>query len=530
MTVGQPVLVANDALRRNSLVYDLCVEWAHSLQEDWRVLYAVSETARLAWHHHPGRFADGALETLVNEIGRRLPAKSVESTVPSWRDKRPSVTLHIATAVFPTGGHSRVLAKWVQRDTSANHLVVLTAQTAAMPDFFESALADAGAQLVGMDAGESYVARAATLRAMASACDRVILHTHPSDVVPVLAFSVPGGPPVAMFNHAHFSFGLGTSVSDVVVNTFEYFRRVSERLRFARHTSRMLLVSGNAPPSHAPIDKREAKAIVGLDPLTPVVLTVATENYFRPAGGYDFFRAAERILNEVPQAHLFVVGVDERSELVAPAMRSHPRCHLCGLVPDPSPLYRAADVFLESFPMPSLGAVVEAVAQGEAFPVPVYGAEDSILRISQDPILDFAYRPVSEDDYVNYVTGLLRDRAHMQEAARREKARLLAVDAEWSNDLASLNVEIDSFRHDVVELPVTKMQVSLDSNVLAAFAPVDFDWALRETLPLKLAVRGHWRAVKAGVRTPVEAIRATAGVAVRGARRLVTRLARRAAK
>ena len=75
--------------------------------------------------------------------------------------------------------------------------------------------------------------------------------------------------------------------------------------------------------------------------------------------------------------------------------------------------------------MPSLGVVAEAVAQGEAFPVPVYGADEGILRVSQVPLLSYRYRPKDEDDYVAYVSRVSSNLGDAREEAREARYRFV---------------------------------------------------------------------------------------------------------
>ncbi len=125
-------------------------------------------------------------------------------------------------------------------------------------------------------------------------------------------------------------------------------------------------------------------------------MTIGHEGYFRPAAGYNFLRTVAKIMANEPLAHFIGVGLPSSWQWIPDAIRDDPRFHFVGSVVDPAQYYEAADLCLESFPFPSLGGLVESVAFGEAFPVPVYGPGESILRVTQTPLLDVSYRPPSE--------------------------------------------------------------------------------------------------------------------------------------
>jgi hypothetical protein len=491
-------------LFKNSFLYESCLEWVESVAGDpERCLAAIAETAAIARHFHPGRFADGALENHALRIGRaQLPAAHPIEHPQRLSRGGQSSTLHVATEIHAIGGHSRVLAKWGGRDRTATHTVVLTAQHTPVPAVVEHAISDVGGSIVALQPSETRMLRAAKLREFARRFDRVILHTHPNDVVPIVAFAQTGGPPVAMFNHAHFSFCLGPTIADVVVNTLDYFRALSERYRSARRTRRLTGVPGLVALRPDPIDKPAAKVCINLDPSLNVVLAIAQEPYFAAMPGYDFFATARRLLHQNPTMHLVVIGVRRQSGLVPADLRREERCHWIGPVVDPIPYYRAADVCLESFPMPSLGAICEAVAFGEAFPIPVYGRSEGILRVSQGPVLSYQFRPKDENDYVAYVTDVLSTLSSARDWAHQTRLQMLAIDGRWDDELRRLNTEIDRLAHEPAEIAHAAMIDSEDTRLLAALTPPQLSHQIEQVLPFAHAAWAHIRAVGRGLAPP----------------------------
>jgi hypothetical protein len=388
------------------------------------------------------------------------------------------------------------------RDESSSHAIVLTNQTAPIPNFILRAIDVSGGKLHSLPHQDSFQERAGFLRCASREFDRVVLHHHPHDLIPVLAFAQEGGRPVAMFNHAHFSFCLGATVSDIVINPAEYFRRISEQHRYARRTGMLTGVSGLRPlPSHA-IDKEAARRELNMAPDLPVAMSIGSEPYFCPIEGYDFFHTASRLLKAHPALHLLVVGVPSESPLIPPALRSEARFRCVGPVVNPTPYYQAADLCLESFPMPSLGAFVEAVAYGEAFPVPVYGIGESALRVQYTPLFTLPYRPKDEDDYVSYVGRLLRAREETRAAAREMRLGIIRFDDGWSDRLRDVNQSIDCLKHQPAEIPVSPVVDTADTRELARLNKLDFGEELDRLLPLGEAVRSYFVAAGKGVMTP----------------------------
>jgi hypothetical protein len=378
-------------------------------------------------------------------------------------------TLHVVSELYLVGGHTRALAKWIQMDATSIHAIVLTRHHWAIPEFLARFNLRQGVHLTRLIAEDPLEVRAQNLAALARQHDRVILHTHPDDLIPVLAFAQPGGCPVAMFNHAHFAFNLGGSVADLIINTFGYFQNISRQSRFARETAVLPALPGIFPFETGLVDKAAARASLGLSPTGLVAMTIATEYYFKPSHGYDFFASMGRLLARNPDLTVLVVGVAASSPLVPAALLGNDRIHFLGNVVDPRPFYRAADVSLESFPMPSLGALIESVVYGEAFPVPVYGPGENIVRINPTPLFAYEVRPRTETEYLDYVTGLLADRKTTREKAWALRQTLLNSESMAGEHLAGIYRQLDSLPHEPRELPVVKCENREDNHILAWF-------------------------------------------------------------
>jgi hypothetical protein len=465
-------------------------------------LKAIKRVSIYASYHHPGRFADGALENPALEVGRRMEDRGKNSviTIPT-RKHHVSRTLHLATTLYDVGGHSRVLAKWAETDKSAEHVIVLTDQRQPVPDFFREIITRSGNCCVCLPINKSIENRAAAVRSISHSCDRIILHTHTYDTIPVIAFAKEGGPPVAMFNHAHFSFSLGTTVSDIIINTLEYFRKISERYRFAKSTTTLSFGSGLWSVNNGVVDKENARRELSLPESATVLMSIAQEHYFRPMEGYNFFRTARSILRKLPDAYLIIVGVNKGSPLVPDDLSSNPRLLFTGNVQNPIVYYQASDICLQSFPFPSLGAVAEAVAYGEAYPVPVYGPEENILRVQQTPVLTFPYRPPDEEAYVEYVASLAGRKEEIRAEARKMRAKMEEHDQLFEDQLYSLNILVDSLKHSPAEIPVAKKIDSDDCRTLAELDQSDIGEKINMLYPFITSTYHHVNAVLKGYQT-----------------------------
>ena len=486
-------LLVNDfgyQLLRNNLV-------KLSVRGDSDLLQRAEEVARYAWAAHPGRFADGVIENILLEAGRALEDDPLSTPLPVSVGGETR-TLHVASELYLTGGHSRVLAKWVQRDLGSSHDIVVTRQSGPIPEYLTVIAADRGAKITLLNPNDSIRRRAQVLRSISSAYDRVILHHHPDDAVPVVAYAVTTSCPVAMFNHAHFSYSLGSGVADVIINTMPYFKKITECYRFPRACALLEGPLGLDRLRWQDVNKNLAKERLGISPDSLVAMTIGAEAYFRPSESSNFFKTLGEILESKENLHFLIVGISSNSVLVPSDIRNARRVTLVGPVADPRPYYEASDICLESFPMPSLGALTEAVAYGEAFPVPAFAESETPLKVNQQRVSLIAVRQKTEADYIAYIIDLLNNQIETREKASALRHMLIRDDECFGDQFNTLYELIGHVGHKPRQIPVTDCAVTPENIVLASrTSPA----ALRDViakLPVTDSIGAHIRAVALG--------------------------------
>jgi len=140
---------------------------------------------------------------------------------------------------YPIGGHTALARRWMaQSPFGERHSLVLTfqASSAVEPKLAEAVRRSEGT-LHSVSDRLSFLERASALRRLAwEEADFVVAHVHTWDVVPAMAFAVPGGPPVLLVNHADHSFWVGSAIADLVVDIRDSGAALTKSLRGARAT------------------------------------------------------------------------------------------------------------------------------------------------------------------------------------------------------------------------------------------------------------------------------------------------------
>ena len=332
-------------------------------------LICIRQAALFAARCHTGRFADGGIENIALGLGVDLDAQwPAAGDGPPYRPSRAEPAsgrriLHVATMVDGVGGLTRTIKNWIRHDPVSCHSLLIVRQGGAkVPSWLLETVQRSGGNLVVLPMGVPLSAKARWLQEIArSSADLVVLHHYSHDVVPILAFAVGGGPPVAVLNHADHLFWLGSTVADSVINQREIGRDLSEQRRFTRRNV-VLPIPLEEPPGRLP--RTEAKRLLGIPDDQVVLLSVGRSPKYIPSNGRNFFETASKILDRNTTAHIYLLGVARGD--VARYLRAEPheRLHFLGRIEDPSVYQMAADVYMEGFPTGSQTALLEACLAG----------------------------------------------------------------------------------------------------------------------------------------------------------------------
>ena len=342
--------------------------------------------AEFACFRHPGFYNSVTLESLLLEVADRLDTQKEARVVgerihirqPDTNKKR---VLHVMTEAYGAGGHTRVVSGWI-RNTSetAVHSVVTTAQQGPLPNDIASSIAATGGGYQSLAASSSnLLTRSFLLRQVSrSWADVVVLHAHPYDALPVVAFGVDDGPPVIFFNHADHRFWLGASVADVVADLRPLGQKITLSRRGVKNSKILPVPIIRTNPTSSPeIIRRQFDVKKDIT----VLLTIGDEYKYTPFAGYDFAGIMAKILRRNPNVVLFAVGPRQQGRWAKASALVGGRIRAMGVVDwaDLHAVYACADIYVDGFPIGGTTALLEAGSQG----IPIIG-----LHIPEAPHLN----------------------------------------------------------------------------------------------------------------------------------------------
>jgi len=367
--------------------------------------------ADYAWKNPPGQLASPELEQMLRDLGRKfLPARSTTSQ--STSRSTPKRILHVLTTAYPLGGHTRFVWRWIRQDSGRAHSIVLTGQRGAkVPTQLEQAVKTAGGGIHFLDErfGRLFQ-RAEILRQLSRQSDLVILHVHPYDVLPILAFSEEHRvTPTVYVNHADHVFSIGVATSDIVANirTSGYVTSFKRRGIQKDRGTVLPIPLGEILRTQS---RADAKRILGVPESCVVLLSIASASKYRPISEISFCSAVLPVLERCEQACLMLVGPECDDQWREAVARFPDRIKIMGRQENTATFYEAADIYVDSFPFASLTSLLEAGSYGlplvTFFP---YSNSASVLGADDIALENCMVRATTLEEYRNKLCELVED-------------------------------------------------------------------------------------------------------------------------
>jgi glycosyltransferase involved in cell wall biosynthesis len=397
----------------------------------WREAAGLSAVAtRFAARCHPGRFVSLPIERSLASIGHQLEsanaAGSETATVPEPAGRGEGSpterVLHVITRPEVPGGHTNWLKRWVVSDRSRVHsMVVVDPAGCTVPPDLRELFKQGGGDVIELAGpADDLIGRAGALRAVTWGYDFVVLASHPHDIVPTLALSGPiGRPPVLTLNHSDHLFWVGAGISDVLVE----FRGIGASWsRNHRGYPLQRQIHVPLPVEQAvPMNRSQARRELGLEDDAFVVVSVGSPYKYEPIDGLGFLQVMSEGLHRIPSMLLLVVGPSDDGEWAATGRSLRGRVRAVGPQLALAPYFAAADAYVNSYPVGSTLALLDAAAAGLPVVSILPKASDRSL-IGDDPACPEGLLAVGDSAELAKTLAELREDPELRQS-RRDTAR-----------------------------------------------------------------------------------------------------------
>ncbi|MFD2786674.1 glycosyltransferase family protein [Hymenobacter rubripertinctus] len=402
-------------IRLHRKAYDFLVDCAyyyHAKSLLDKSLFFCQKAADFATFNYCGFYAEGRLEVLLAKISNR---QTQPDQLPKAVGEKLRV-LHYATHVYAVGGHTRLIENWITNDAGNHHDLVLANYEEPVPDFITAALALVQGQLLRLT-GESPLEQARYLALLKEQYDVVVLHHHPNDLLPALAFSADGGTPVAVMNHGDHRYWLGAGICDVLVEIRDNLivpdrlhRQVNELCLLPIPVAARRLTTPQYTASRLALDIKEEDVML---------LSIGASYKYEPIDDRNFFLDICSMLDQDERAKMFVVGIAPDTE-IARAYR-HPRLTFVAPTRELDVFRNACDVYVEGYPFSSFTAYLEVARLGKP-----------VQRMYNAPLLN-RYELTDYPNPVQYPADLKEWKRDLQRLIKEPDARKIQGQAEKHN-------------------------------------------------------------------------------------------------
>ena len=313
-----------------------------------------------SWNgYHPGFYQSPEIENMLLECANKL---TVEDCSIKDKDSKKRKVLHVLSEGYPTGGHTRLAKNWIKSDTDSIHSLVTTWQMGSSPKWLLDEIKKSGGWIFSLDTvSDKNVERAAKLRKLAYEwADVVVLHIHPMDPIPIMAFGIDEGPPIIYMNHADHVFWIGVSIADLVVD----LRPSGQNLTLTRRCCKNSCILPIPLQAKKSINRNEVRQKYKINENETVILTIASFYKFRSINNHKFINFIKDIVNKVDNCRAYIVGPDDTGKWHDVNVETNGKVKALGVVEEIEEFYEMADVYLESFMMGSMTSLLDASKYG----------------------------------------------------------------------------------------------------------------------------------------------------------------------
>lgn len=307
-----------------------------------------------------GEYCDADIERELYKISNCLTFKAKKK-----RDEKNAI-LHVMTEAYETGGHTRVVESMMKTDSQHRHFLILTNPNSMVPLWLKEAVEKSGGQIFFVQ-GSSFFEKSANLFEQSLPFDKLLLHIHNYDVVPVLAYANKAWhAPIYFLNHSDHLFWIGAGIADMVLNITEYAQQISVTRRNIKNN---LLLYGPLQQK-LPVIKDEKKKIalrnsLGILKNQKIITSMASDWRYTNTHDYNFPEFVLNILNQCPDVVFIIIGAAGQIRKWD-LLRKNKRVIFPGTISKDhvSAMFAVTDLYVDSFYHSSGGCLVDAFLYG----------------------------------------------------------------------------------------------------------------------------------------------------------------------
>jgi len=273
-----------------------------NVEEKFKLLDFYSYFAK---NNSVGTFHSPSIEYHLLEIAEKIPFQTNNNKL----DK----SLIIMTKAYKSGGHTRIVEHTIHYSINNKYDLLFTKDNFEIPSTINNICKEKECGIIVLTE-QNILKKAEELRNIANKYKNIILHIHPEDYLPILAFGhSKWSIPIFYYNHAEHLFWFGISVADVVLDLSSRARNNSIIYRNVKKSELLEIPIIVKEINHKKNETLRKK--LNIDKNSIVFLSAGSEYKFMPNKEIDFRKVVEMILSNFNNSYFIIIGINPKNRL-----------------------------------------------------------------------------------------------------------------------------------------------------------------------------------------------------------------------
>lgn len=271
--------------------------------------------------------------------------------------------LHVLTEGYTTGGHTRVVERWIKNaPVNQKHSVVILRPNSSALTVLEKNVKEKNGKYILFNNNLNLKEKAKKLRKIGMEYEYIVLHTHMEDPVATVAFGTEKfSRPVLFYNHASHLFWIGKSITDLHLD-LQRQDIVTEKYRNIKNT--YFLGIPMQEVQFKVVDKLAIRKELGFPVDKKIIISAGANFKYKSLGEDDFVKLIKGLIDK--ETFVYVIGADKNDPMWIKAQEETDK-HIIPLgYIDFNNGYLdyigMADLYIDSYPMNGWTAVIDAIS------------------------------------------------------------------------------------------------------------------------------------------------------------------------
>ncbi len=443
---------------------------------------AIKSLLEFAVYHNAGIWTSSYIENFYTDYAKSVDIDNYE--VPFKKNS----FLHVLTTGYSTGGHTRVVERWILNAPEIqNHSVVILSPNNDKMPVLENNVKFKKGKCIYFDNNLSEKEKAIKLRELALGYEFIILHTHMEDVIPLIAFGTEKFKrPILFYNHASHTFWLGKSIADLVLDIIDN-DDVTIKKRNIKNTFSLGVPSSEI--IYSTPNKKELRKKLGLPINKKIIMSSGSRQKYCIINNDSYADTIKKLIDE--NTYCYIIGIpknDKYWKKIEKETEGH-------IIPFGYINFNegyldyisCADLYIDSYPITGGTAMIDVISKG------IPALSQKTVDIQLDYFSSASAYCENKSEFILKAKKILNDKEYAQKIVSELQKSLETYQSmiEWNKRIYKMLDKVPQ-NHSVKDLSNEKDAVMIDDLAVLLNVMTDKN-ALNHKSVLKKIIRQNYK-------------------------------------